>query len=709
MTVKSIFKLCLFSLFFTAARAHQPEIICLHLIDGWDGRPVAGVIVKIDTITFTSDEQGLLEIGVIPVSQVITLYRPGYYQLVLDTRSIRSGQVIRIFPVIESDTIMVAGARLGFSELEIASSRKRLNAETYHAQNSLGDLLTTENGIFIKSYGGPESTQSIAMRGLGAEQTLILLDGIPVNSGQTGVVDLQRYRAFFFDELEIYRGGFSTLAGSGAIGGLVNMSSKIKPAGVTIGYEHRSFGQQQVNFSLNTQLGISHHDLRFGSDQGPNHYDFILDHQRGKRLNSDYRYTNFSYHGNIALDSGGQVDFGYLFGKYDNGSPRAITTVDGYQGQARMAEENWIAQAGWDQKWSRDLLLRTQLYLHRNWQDYRNADILVASNHYNQGAGGMFKLTGRLTSDIWLYTGLDLELTDVRSSETGNHDRRRFAVYGLGNWLIWQKNSMNATLNLALREEIYSDFGMIFLPRGGVDIQLGDWQVYLSLGRNFRAPTLNELYWQPGGNSDLQPEKSFCFETGISHDFKFNGDWHISAGYYDIRVGQMIKWYPGDNGVWRAQNIEKVRSNGVELAVDVSSLFNFVTLYASYKYGLAVKYSSEIPRDPTVGNRLPYIPRSEFSGRLVLEYQSIEAGLEISYNSFRFIRIDNDPEEYLPEFWIANIFAGYRFTAWDWNCTVYGRVNNLKRVEYQLITGYPLPIQTWIFGVKFDLAQNIFE
>ena len=492
------------------------DTLYIYIIDGWENRPVTGAVLRNGSAVYKSDDRGMIRLTEKLTTGSTVIEKAGYYPVNLDPADISTGQQIRIFPILESDLISVSGRRPGLADPEIAARTNRIDSKSFAYKSGLGDLLAPQNGVFIKSYGGQESNQSIAMRDLGAEQTLVLFDGIPLNSSQTGVIDLQRYRSLLFDDIEIYRGGFSTLAGSGAIAGMVNISSRFGPDGISADYEKRAYNQELISTAFNTHVGITQHNLRFGRDHGSNHYDFKIDDQTGRRENSDYSYTSIGYLGNAQLSSEDQADFRFLYGRFDNGSPRALPSADGYQGRARMQEENWLAQAGWKKQWGEDILLRGQVYLHRNWTDYRDPDLAVASNHFNQDLGGLFKLSGLLAPGVWLYSGIDWIASNLSSSETGEHSRHRFSIYALGNWQIWDTGSASAFVNFALREEIYSDFGIIFLPRGGVDFHFGGWRLYASAGRNFRAPTMNELYWQPGGNPALDPESSTGFETGGS-------------------------------------------------------------------------------------------------------------------------------------------------------------------------------------------------
>ena len=101
------------------------------------------------------------------------------------------------------------------------------------------------------------------------------------------------------------------------------------------------------------------------------------------------------------------------------------------------------------------------------------------------------------------------------------------------------------------------------------------------MAKSFRLPTLNDLYWLPGGNLDLQPEFGNTFELGIDFQSKNSlYDLQIHSGLFSNRVKNWIVWIPG-NGYWKPENVQKVKSEGIELSVNlninVSKLFRFAS------------------------------------------------------------------------------------------------------------------------------------
>ncbi|HSQ76078.1 MAG TPA: TonB-dependent receptor plug domain-containing protein, partial [Bacteroidota bacterium] len=119
------------------------------------------------------------------------------------------------------------------------------------AGTSLGNVLAAGNGLFVKDYGGPSGIKTISQRGLGTEHTLVLINGMPVNSVQNGGVDLGMTDAAEIERIEIVRGGQSALHGPHAVAGIVNVITRAMPEDehASAGLEWGSFGYRHLRLA----------------------------------------------------------------------------------------------------------------------------------------------------------------------------------------------------------------------------------------------------------------------------------------------------------------------------------------------------------------------------------------------------------------------------------------------------------------------------
>ncbi|MBI3258775.1 MAG: TonB-dependent receptor [Ignavibacteriae bacterium] len=150
----------------------------------------------------------------------------------------------------------------------------------------VADAAVAVPGAFIKNYGGIGGSKTISLRGTTSQQTLILLDGIPLTSGANGTVDLSGLPLSFFDEVEVSRGGSSALFGGGAIAGVVNLRSS--------GNRSNSSNRQ---FSVNAETAFG----SFGEMHDATHIGFSAIGVRwsigGEYLTSkgDYPFHSFQF------------------------------------------------------------------------------------------------------------------------------------------------------------------------------------------------------------------------------------------------------------------------------------------------------------------------------------------------------------------------------------------------------------------------------
>ena len=680
----------------------QDQII-LRIMDHWSDLPIPGVLVSTASQNSISDSTGQMVIR--HNGDPIKLYisKPGYFSREMVAELQPAVQVIYLTPVMDTDTISVYGGRIRITESDIASGVSRLSARDLAHFSDAAAALATRDGIFINNYGGQESTKSVSMRGLGSEQTLILLDDIPLNHSQTGSVDLGRYATDYFTGAEIYRGGFSTLFGTGAVGGVINLNAGSGPGLFGLNLEKGAFGTDKLLAYMNLYLAESSHTFKFRRNYSPNHYHFLLNGEAGTRENSDFSKSGVQYLGRIPITDKDEISLTGLWNNFSNGSPAAVTGAN--QGKARLNEEDLLAGLRWHHQYSNLTNLQTLMYLHRNWMEYIDPAV-INSRHYNQDAGFKITLKSRLADNLLLFGGIEGRSEKVNSSESGNHERWQSSFLALINWTVWQNQFIFARLNMAVRQEIYAQGHGQFLPRGGLEITSGLWRWYFSAGKNYRQPTLNEFYWQPGGNPDLESEKSVALETGVEYEPDLFDQTTLRVSFYQITLKNMIRWSPVAEGYWRPMNLDKVRSRGIEFETTIWLWNEKLRAELNYKYGHSIKTGSEFEFDRTVGNRLPNIPSTEFSGQLFIEPGNYSAGIELYHMSFRYTTIANLDSDYLSSATILNLIAGYEWSFDRVGIKFYGRINNIFKTEYQFIKNYPVPLQEWLIGMNLFFNQK---
>ena len=105
------------------------------------------------------------------------------------------------------------------------------------------------------------------------------------------------------------------------------------------------------------------------------------------------------------------------------------------------------------------------------------------------------------------------------------------------------------------------------------------------LARNFHYPTLNDLYWQPGGNPNLKPEEGITGEAGISYTaIPFGSRVNIEVSAFSSEINHWIMWLPHLKGYWEPVNIEKVKARGLEETLAILSPGRLSGFLGNYGY-----------------------------------------------------------------------------------------------------------------------------
>ena len=562
----------------------------------------------------------------------------------------------------------------------------------------LGDLLNRQSGVFVKSYGlGSSATTSI--RGGSAGHSLVLWNGLPIQSPMLGQLDFSLMPLAFADAVQLQYGGNSAAWGSGAIGGTIGLDNQPdfsnKPAlqfRATLG--DFGFSEQQAKAAFGNERWLS--VTRLFRQGAKNDFPF-----RPAPGLPEQRLTN-----------GSVRQTGVLQELYWRASPRSQLALRLWAQEAQREIPPTLTQtrslASQD-----DAFLRTAL--HWKWVGKRlvwqaRGGLFREKLDYRDGLIGLESIT-RTTTAIaeaegeWflnerqrLQFGLGHTWMQARAGafefSPQQHRTAPFAAFRqkAGRWQF----------QLNLRQEIVDGSLAPLVPGFGMEGALTPWlDLHAKISRNYRLPTFNDLYWQPGGNPDLLPESGWSQEAGLRFHL---GQWSYSFTGFNRRIDNWILWSPNPGQFfWSPKNIARVWSRGLEQRL------NWTLARAHWKLQLSGGYdfirstnqkAVQIPRIEA-GAQLIYTPLHQAFGRIAFQWR----GLEAEYNHQYTGPVSGINVSELPGYNLGFFSLAYGFELKRWAPRFFLEINNAWNTEYQVVERRPMPGPYGRIGIQILLKH----
>ncbi|MFA4905855.1 MAG: TonB-dependent receptor [Candidatus Margulisiibacteriota bacterium] len=535
---------------------------------------------------------------------------------------------------------------------------------------TLGEALREVPGIDVKANGYLGSVTTARLRGSTSQQVLVLLNGRRINSPLLGMIDLNDVLLDNAEKIEVARAPLSALYGTDAIGGVINVITRKTDKEFKLTYG--TYGTQQIKLAYGgATLGYVRSE--------------------GFRQNSDYTAQNFQQ-----TLSWNDLDLKLNFYNADKGVPRvpnlesdpysASTPNDRQKDQNLFADLLYKRQAGPVSTQAR--FYQNQLY--EQFHSYNFFTLAFDDTDYRTIQQGVeLQQTLDVSKNSNLIYGIEARQDRGASFYAGDHTVSNYAGFG-------QIQLGNRSFNLVAgtRMDKHSTFGYTMNPRVGVSALVpGDLTLRASLGNAFKAPTLNDLYWndpvwQMFGNVDLLPEKSQTAELGLSKIFFDRLD--LALNYYTTSITDLILWdWDITTNITRAKNVGAVEVRGTECE-GTYKLSPLLDLFANYSWE-----RSEDVKDVTaayVGKRTPYSPEDKFNvGLKAAEHLKIV----LSHVGERFADGGNTIK--LPGYTVVNIWAGRKVSGLDASLSIDNLTNQVyyESVGYHPTTfaqlKYPLP------------------
>ena len=565
--------------------------------------------------------------------------------------------------------------------------------------SSIADILSLSAGATLRDYGGPGSLQLASLRGVGAEYTLVYLDGIRLNDSQNATVDLGRLSLRQVERVEIARGGFASLYGTNALGGVINILSQREtpPPSVQIGAG--SFGWHLASISAGLQGRAGRVFIDAGYEEADNDFSFAPS-WGGPKLTRE----NASFY-RASVKTGGSLHLGTsiltLFADASDsqvGAPGPL--FSSAQGSASQDDRQLLVSTRFRASAGAGILtlgagarLSTQRYrdpsLSFNGQPldsrYDNSHITLTSSWEVP-----------LFDALRLGVGAEVSEDNLRSEDIqGKPSRRQIAGYATGD-LALQPAGMVVHIFPSLRFDGIIDQAdgrdwNIFSPSLGLHIQLLPeiLSVRGRISRNFCAPTFNQMYWREGGNPNLRTEKSTAIDGGFTIQSK---TWLENADvtYFHHDITDKILWMPGQGIWWSPRNIQHVVSNGVESSIGLAFFAERLRLRLAGQWIDATRRNASFAGDATQFKQLIYVPK--FSGSITCTAALTDAiSLAVTQRIIgkRYYTETNDAA--LPGVFVTDLSAQSRILVGETSGTLKLEMFNVFDVNYEVIAFYPMP------------------
>jgi iron complex outermembrane receptor protein len=619
---------------------------------------------------------------------------------------------------------------------DIGVEKTRIDSAMLHQNISLSmaDILAFNSSVFVKN-SGRATLSTVSFRGTSSAHTQVLWNGLRINSPMLGMTDFSMIPSFLVDKATLLHGSSSVAESGGGLGGAVKLSTEptnqdgfglnfVQGVGSFSTFDdflRLTYGKGRWYSSTRVVFSTSKNNYRYRNyDKKENIYDEdhnIIEQYHPVEINRNaaFRDTHLLQELYYKTQSGDRLSLNAWYTNSYRELPLLTTDYgsspdyENYQ-----CENSFRGVVGYD-------------HIRRNWRVGAKAGYVYSWLAYNYSYNSVTATASRSRintiyasvsgnysfeeSKILLSGDVTLHENFVRSEDGTvgyNANRTELSAVVSARWQPLERLGVAASL----REEIYDREFSLPIPMLAVEgtlSQRGNVVLRASASRNYREPSLNDLYFRPGGNPDLRSEQGWTYDVGLRSEVGRNDIYKLklSASWFESWIDDWIMWLPTNKGFFSPRNVKKVHSYGIEtqasLWVRLAKEWR-LELNGSASWTPSVNVGEAISiGDNSIGKQLPYIPRFSASVTGRLSFRSWSFIYKWCHYSERYTMSSNDVSltGKLPPYFMNNIELEKQLSFRWADLSLKGVINNLFNEEYLSVLSRPMP------GINFEIFVGI--
>lgn len=589
------------------------------------------------------------------------------------------------------DSVLVTAQK---SEQSIDEVLVNIDREKHYENTTLPQILNSQSRIYIKKYGNGQLS-SISVNGFGASHTNINWNGVKLNSPMIGQTDLNLIQIGNNDQLTLNSENADNLSGS------LDLSQKI----IFTKRNELSFGASVGSFissSGNLSYLYSNNRLFFNTlvsyGAAKNNFSYrnpsLPGNQVSKQINAETKMLNVVNVTSYKLNSRNKIS---LFVKYYRADRNLPPTLFETNATERQQDQLALTKFAWHHKY---LKLETEFNTAFVYQDldYRFSEFSSSDKSIANSWQSNFKLIDKFSDEFEYRANLSYEYETARSVNYSSAIKRN--RIGFENELIYSNKYFVSSIGFS--ELLVAGKLSPFLPKAKLIFKFNNLPADIILTADYSAkvrfPSLNDLYWNPGGNPNLKTENAQNVKLNIDVKRYFNRiNFENKFEYFSIWASNYIIWKPTQNTYWMPENIKSVYSRGFnnnlnigfQYTEDISLNLNF-----DYNFTQISQLKSSL--------QLIYVPYSQFNFTSDFKSKWVNFGFSHHFTGKRFANETNTiilDKYYLLDFNANKTFKLKNKDALNIGVTLY----NMTDQKYFQVINRPLPGFNFECSLKYNL------